>query len=218
MTLIGLYLRSCVRQMSRRPSSHVANAWQHVSRHVASNSYKWCDATWHETCSYAAYCEQGPRNSKITLAIYGTILALCNDHSTLWQVRKLKQWLLTYTLKLVLGRMFHYLNICLFATAFEYMKLHSKVWPRLHPAITGHVPLLLHAKNFTKVPFLSKQELNFVPRLGQSFVMKICNRQKVSKWTSRKCELENTHETNIRTFVHFDGQMFECKNQHSSQL
>ena len=102
VTLIGIYPRSCVRQLSRRPSSqHVANAWQHVSRRVASNtcSYKWCDATWHEMRSYAAYCEQGLRNSKITLAIYGAILALCNDHSTLWQVRKPKQWLLTYTLK-----------------------------------------------------------------------------------------------------------------------
>ena len=41
--------------------------------------------------------------------------------------------------------MFHYLNIRSFATAFECMKLHSKVWPCPHPAIKKCVPLLLHA-------------------------------------------------------------------------
>ena len=51
--------------------------------------------------------------------------------------------------------MFDYSNIRLFATAFEYMKLHSKVRPHLHPAIKGFVLLLLHAKNFKEVPFLS---------------------------------------------------------------
>ena len=51
--------------------------------------------------------------------------------------------------------MFHYSNIRSFATAFEYTKLHSKVRPRLHPAIKGRVQLLLHAKNFTEVLFLS---------------------------------------------------------------
>ena len=51
--------------------------------------------------------------------------------------------------------MFHYSNIYSFATAFEYMKLHLKVWPCPHPAIKGCVPLLLHAKNLAEVPFLS---------------------------------------------------------------
>ena len=78
-----------------------------------------------------------------------------------------------------LGRKFHYSNIRSFATAFKYMKLHSKVWPCPHPVNKERVPLLLHAKNFAVSQLIfAKQELNFISRLGESFVMKICNRQK----------------------------------------
>ena len=134
---------------------------------------------------------------------------------------------------IVLGRMFHYSNIHSFATAFEYMKLHSKVRPCQHPATCNTCTTATACKEFQRIPHLAtcttatagkefqrsavsqlifaKQGLNFISRLGQSFVMKICNRQKVSKWTGRKRESENAHATNIQKFICFDGQMFECK-------
>ena len=69
---------------------------------------------------------------------------------------------------LVLGWMFHYSNIRSFATAFEYMKLHSKVRPCLHPASKGCV-LLLHAcKEFHKNLILQNKNLILYPDLARA--------------------------------------------------
>ena len=75
--------------------------------------------------------------------------------------------------------MFHNSNIRLFATAFEYIKLHSKVWSCPHPAIKGRHKLTkffkivnyfaIVCKEFHKSAvsqlIFAKQELNFISRL-----------------------------------------------------
>ena len=95
--------------------------------------------------------------------------------------------------------MFHYSNIHSFATAFENMKLHS------HPAIKGCVLLLLHAKNFTEVSFLSLSLQN----------------KHIQTWQNGQVGNVNQRMPTQQTFEQLFVLMAKCssvKNQHLSQL
>ena len=134
------------------------------------------------------------------------------NHICLWYITVHVSSHVLYVLKLVQGQMTYYSNIRSFATVFKYMKLHLNVRPCPHPAIKGCVPLLLHAKDLTEVPFLSLSLHNKdLISLSRASSWRFIVDKRSQNKRVRKCDLENTHATSIRTVIHFDGQMFKCK-------
>ena len=98
------------------------------------------------------------------------------------------------------------------------MNSHSKGWPPPHPAIKRHVLLLLLAKNFTEVPFLSLslqyKDIISYPDLARALLLRFI--------IDRRSQNEQVGNMNRRTpmrqtFKNLFVLMAECsnvKNQH----